>query len=174
MNAVSRADASRRPAHTGLAWLALFLLAALMLAMVAIPVFLIMPFESQTPRALDVAFHLKRWSPLATAVGLVATLALAAYLWRTTRWFKRAVMVLLVALAGLLAWFARQNHFEWMFHPLPAAAFADVSDAAFVPDGDQVMAITVNDEAAAYPVRQMAYHHVVEDTVGGVPIVATY
>jgi hypothetical protein len=26
----------------------------------------------------------------------------------------------------------------------------------------------------AYPVRQIAYHHLVEDSVGGVPIVATY
>jgi len=26
----------------------------------------------------------------------------------------------------------------------------------------------------AYPVRLMAYHHVVPDVVGGVPIVATY
>jgi hypothetical protein len=45
------------------------LLAAVMLAMIAIPVYLIMPFKSQTPRAIDVAFHLKRWSPLATIFG---------------------------------------------------------------------------------------------------------
>ena len=61
-----------------------------------------------------------------------------------------------------------------MFNPLPAAAFANVSDTTFVADNDQVMAIAVNDEAVAYPIRAMAYHHVVEDTVGGVPIVATY
>ena len=173
MNAVSRADASRRPAHTGLAWLALFLLAALMLAMVAIPVFLIMPFESQTPRALDVAFHLKRWSPLATAVGLVATLALAAYLWRTTRWFKRAVMVLLVALAGLLAWFARQNHFEWMFHPLREPRFTPAWRTEVDPC-DMVLAVVVGGEARAYPVRLLANHHVVNDVVAGRPITATY
>jgi len=126
------------------------------------------------PRAIDIAYQLKRWSPLATIFGLVAMLALTVYLWRGGRWFKRTVLVLLVALAGLLTWFARQNHFEWMFHPLPVAAFASVGDAGFINNDDQVMAITVNDEAAAYPIRQMAYHHVVEDTVGGVPIVATY
>jgi len=26
----------------------------------------------------------------------------------------------------------------------------------------------------AWPVRQMAYHHIVEDKVGGVPVVSTY
>src|SRR5438128_12387696 len=114
MNAASPAVVARRPAHTVLAWLALLLLAAVMLAMIVIPVYLIMPFKSQTPRALDLAFHLKRWSPLATLAGLVATVGLAFYLWRSGRWFKRTVLVLLIALAALLAWFARQNHFEWM------------------------------------------------------------
>ena len=31
-----------------------------------------------------------------------------------------------------------------------------------------------NGEAAAYPIRQLAYHHLVQDIVGGVPIVVTY
>jgi Protein of unknown function (DUF3179) len=174
MTAASSSFRRPRPKHSLLAWLVLWLLAAAMLAMIVIPVYLIMPFKSQTPRALDISFQLKRWSPLATALGLCATVALTVYLWRSGRWFKRTALVLLVALAALLTWFARQNHFEWMFHPLPAAAFARVSDAAFINDDDQVMTITINDEAVAYPIRQMAYHHVVEDTVGGVPIAATY
>lgn len=173
MNAASPA-AGRRPAHTGLAWLAVLLIAAAMLTMIVIPVYLIMPFKTQTPRAIDTAFNLKRWSPLATLFGLLLTAALTVYLWRSGRWFKRTVLVMLIGLALLLAWFARQNHFEWLFHPLPAAAFDKVSDATYVNDSDQVMAITVNHEAAAYPIREMGYHHVVEDTVGGVPIVATY
>ena len=41
-------------------------------------------------------------------------------------------------------------------------------------DGDRVLAVTMNGEAVAYPIRLMGYHHVVEDTVGGTPIVATY
>ena len=172
MTAVSRP--ARRPAHSRLAWLILLLMVAALLAMIVIPVYLIMPFKSQTPRAIDVAFNLKRWSPLVTVIGLIAALGLAFYLWPSGRWFKRTVLVLVVALTALLAWFARQNHFEWMFNPLPTAEFASVSDTTFVADDDQVMTIAINDEAVAYPIREMAYHHVVEDTVGGVPIVATY
>src|SRR5437868_15107244 len=107
MNAASPAAVARRPAHTVLAWLALLLLAAAMLAMIVIPVYLIMPFKSQTPRALDISFQLKRWSPFATALGLLATVALSVYLWRSGRWVKRTALVLLVALAALLTWFAR-------------------------------------------------------------------
>ena len=174
MTAASSTVRRPRPKHSRLAWLVLLLLVAALLAMVVTPVYLIMPFKSQTPRALDLSFQLKRWSPMATAVGLGAAIALTIYLWRGGRWFKRTVLVLFVALLALLAWFARQNHFEWRFHPLPAATFAGVGDAAFVGDSDQVMTVALNDEAVAYPIRQMAYHHVVEDTVGGVPIAATY
>lgn len=170
----AEATSRPRPKYRKLAWLALFLLAAIMFTMIFIPVYLIMPFKTQTPRAIDTAYQLKRWSPLVTVFGLLATLALTVYLWRSGRWFKRTVMVLLIGLAGLWTWFARQNHFEWMFNPLPAAAYATAGEAAFVNDTDQVLAITVNNESVAYPIREMAYHHVVGDTVGGVPIVATY
>ena len=71
-------------------------------------------------------------------------------------------------------WFARQNHFEWMFNPLPNPAYAKSNDAAFVGDSDMVMAVENQGEAVAYPIRLMAYHHLVQDTVGGTPLVATY
>jgi hypothetical protein len=81
-----------------------------------------------------------------------------------------------IVLVPLLAstWFARQNHFEWMFNPLANAAYAKTTEAGFVDDAGIVMAVESNGEAVAYPVRLMAYHHLVEDTVGGTPIVATY
>ena len=34
--------------------------------------------------------------------------------------------------------------------------------------------VKINGDAAAYPVRQMAYHHIVQDVVGGTPITTTY
>lgn len=83
-------------------------------------------------------------------------------------------MPLLLAPLALVTWFARQNHFEWMFNPLPNAAYAKVSEVNFVNDGDMVLAVEINGEAVAYPVRQMGYHHVINDVVGGKPITATY
>jgi hypothetical protein len=61
-----------------------------------------------------------------------------------------------------------------MFAPLSSVAYAKASEAAFVNDNDMVMAIEINGEAVAYPVRQLAYHHIVNDVVGGRPITATY
>ena len=71
-------------------------------------------------------------------------------------------------------WFARQNHFEWMFTPLSDPAYVRGSAADFVQPGDMVLGVVVNDDAAAWPVNQLAYHHVVNTEVGGVPIAATY
>jgi hypothetical protein len=52
--------------------------------------------------------------------------------------------------------------------------YAPATLVDFVDDKDMVVAIEIAGEAVAYPVRQMAYHHVVMDTVGGVPVVGTY
>jgi hypothetical protein len=61
-----------------------------------------------------------------------------------------------------------------MFTPLTDPAYVRGAAADFVKPGDMVLGVTVNDDAAAWPVNQLAYHHVVNTEVGGVPIAATY
>ena len=157
------------------AWLTIFLLTVVALAVVATPVWLIMPFKSQTQRGLEIAYTLKRWSPLITIGASIIVLALTVLLWRgVRRWWLKVPLVIAFAFTLVFAWFAQQNHFEWMFNPLPNASFAKTSDASFVADSDFVLAVHINDEAAAYPIRQIAYHHVIQDEVGGVAIAATY
>ena len=156
-------------------WLLLPGLLLLSIALVAIPVFLIQPFRPQTQRALEFSFLLRRWSPLATIILLIATFALVILQWgRARRWWRKAILVVLLLLTFVPAWFARQNHFEWMFNPLRNSTYVKASDASFVRDSDMVLAVKINNEAVAYPVRLMAYHHIVSDVVGGTPICATY
>ena len=158
-----------------LIWPALLGLLVFSIAFVAIPVFLIQPFRPQTQRALEISYLLRSWSPSATAIMLLAALALVIWRWRQARrWWRKTLLVILLSLSIVPAWFARQNHFEWMFNPLHNSAYGKVADAAFVRDSDMVLAVKINNEAVAYPVRLMAYHHVVADTVGGTPICATY
>jgi Protein of unknown function (DUF3179) len=155
-------------------WLSLLLIVAATVAMVAIPVFVIMPFKAQTAAGVEWSYRLRSWSPLATVVATILFLALCVKLWRGARWWSRVAMPALLAPLLAVTWFARQNHFEWMFNPLPNADYARAGEAGFVADSDMVMAIELNGDAVAYPVRQMAYHHVVNDVVGGKPITATY
>jgi hypothetical protein len=156
------------------AWIAMLVATLVALAIVLAPVWLIQPFKPQSARGLEVSYALRRWSPLVTLIALVVSVILALRLWRGSRLWRKVVLVILfVPLVGAV-WFSRQNHFEWMFNPLAHAAYAKTSEAAFVDDADIVMAVESNGEAAAYPVRLMAYHHLVQDVVGGTPIVATY
>jgi len=78
-----------------------------------------------------------------------------------------------VLLAGS-AFLARQNHFEWMFQPLPRPEFVEAAEVKDVAEDDLVLGLSVGTEARAYPVLALAYHHIVNDSIAGEPIVATY
>ena len=156
------------------AWLLFFLLVVVVLVVVLTPVFLIMPFKAQTSRTMEISYLMRRWSPWLTVLASLLILAIAVRLWMGGRWFGRIALVILLLPALAATWLARQNHFEWMFNPLPNPAYAKAADASFVNDDDRLLAVTINGESVAYPIRLMGYHHVVEDTVGGTPIVATY
>jgi hypothetical protein len=155
-------------------WLSLLLIVAATVTVVAIPVFVIMPFKAQTAAGVEWSYWLRRCSPVATVVATVLFLAICATLWRGARWPGRLAMPALLAPLVAVTWFAQQNHFEWMFNPLPNAGYVGAAEAGFVADTDMVMAIEINGEAVAYPVRQMAYHHIINDVIGGKPITATY
>jgi hypothetical protein len=156
-----------------LLWSLLLIVAAVALVVVIVPAWVIQPFRPQSPGGLEVSFALKRIAPFVTIAALLACVALVVTLWRGARW-SRVFLVIILLPPAFSAWFARQNHFEWMFNPLANAGYARADEATFVGDGDLVMAVARNGEAVAYPVRQLAYHHLVQDTVGRDPIVVTY
>jgi hypothetical protein len=60
-----------------------------------------------------------------------------------------------------------------MFHPIAAPGFLAASDA-HLKDAEMVMSVHFGNDVRAYPILQMGYHHIVNDTVGGVPVVVTY
>jgi hypothetical protein len=142
---------------------------------VAIPVVLIQPFKAQTPFGVALAYELRQKAPGVTILGLILLLPLLVRLARNvTRGWQWAPLVLLAALGAFPVWFARQNHFEWMFNPLPDPTYAPAALVQSVDDRDMVVAVEIGGDAVAWPVRQMAYHHIVQDKVGGVPVVSTY
>jgi len=156
-------------------WLILLGIVFLVAAIVLVPVWLIQPFAAQTARYVEISFLLKSWSPLLTGISALAAVVSAIYIWTNSkRRFVKAFLLVPLLLVFVFAWLARQNHFEWMFNPLAEANYARVAETDFVADDDMVLAVNISGEAVAYPVRQMAYHHVVADVVGGTPITATY
>jgi hypothetical protein len=108
---------------------------------------------------------------MAIAIG---TIALVVGLMRRARWWARALWAVPLVVTIGAAWLAWQNPFEWMFNPLAHPGFVPAPQASFVERGDLVLAVTLDGDAAAYPIRQLAYHHVVNDRIGRTPAVVTY
>jgi hypothetical protein len=160
--------------HRRIAWLVLLIILIVGLAVVITPIWIIQPFKPQTQRGLEWSYIFRRVSPFVTVVASLAVLLMTIWLWRGTRWFLKMLLVVLLLPLFAATWMARQNHFEWIFRPHASIAYSPVPEANFVADNDMVLAVKNNGEAVAYPVRLMAYHHLVQDVVGGTPLVATY
>jgi hypothetical protein len=138
-----------------------------------IPVFIIRPFRYQAPRALVIAMALRQRAPLGTAIAGIVCLLCVFLLWRTVGLWRKALLVLAMCIVTFSAVMAWLNHFEWMFHPIPAAQFVAQSQSKLDPK-EMVMAVRFGGDARAYSISQMAYHHILNDVVNGVPIAVTY
>ena len=165
---MSREHRSRRP---WAGWLLAACVAAGLLV-VAYPAWIIQPFRAQAPGQLGVALTMIRIAPVVTIATLLAGL-LAAIALRPRGWKRATLVTVTVALLSFAAVLARVDYFEIMFRPDPGPRFVAADQSSFGA-GDMVLVAHARAEAHAYPVRMMAYHHLVNDTVGGVPIVATY
>jgi len=154
-------------------WIAFFLCALTTVALFFIPVFIIRPFSHQAPRALVVAMALRQRAPLGTLIGVLACFALAFALWKTVSRWKQSILVLTLLVVSFSAVMARLNHFEWMFHPITSPQFVAQSKSKLDPK-EMILAVHLGGDARAYPISQMAYHHILNDEVNGVPIAVTY
>jgi len=131
-------------------------LALVSLAWVATPIVLIRPFGPQTPRGIALSYALRAWSAPLTLALLVPGCVLAVVLRkRLASWVGRLLVALAVVLLGGCAWLARQNHFEWMFHPLPRPEFVAAGKTDEVAADDLVLGVASGNEARAYPVRAL-------------------
>jgi Protein of unknown function (DUF3179) len=148
-------------------------LAALALALY--PIYVIRPFREQHPAALQRAL----WVQLHDKVILFALFLLitlcALFVWRHAGWVARLLLLApamgIALIAAGAAWF---NPYEQlMFHPFGEPRYLSIQQAAIDPK-DMVIAVTLGGESRAYPIREMGYHHVVNDRLHQLPIVVTY
>jgi len=143
------------------------------IALFFVPAFIIRPFRYQAPRALQVAMSLRQRAPIGTLIAAVVCFVLAYALWRISSRWGKAVLTVILLIVTFSAVMARLNYFEWMFHPVPGVEFLAQSESKLDPK-EMIMSVSIGEDARAYPISQMAYHHVLNDAVGGEPIVVTY
>ena len=154
-------------------WSAYSLCALSAIALFFVPAFIIRPFRHQGPRALLLAMTLRQRAPLGTLLAGLACLVLALALWRTASRWRKSLLVITLLVVTFSAVMARLNYFEWMFHPIAGPQFLAQADSK-LDAKEMIMAVRLGSDARAYPISQMAYHHVLNDVVAGVPVAVTY
>jgi hypothetical protein len=185
----------------GLLWILFAVCALTAIALFFIPAIVIQPFKHQTARGLAIAMALRQYAPWGTLLAALVSLGLALILWRdrtrdesvrgaviwanirvyTTRrkWWatakpwRRIAIGLVMVFVVFATVMARLNYFEWMFHPVPGAQFESEA-ASKLDQSEMILAVRLGGDARAYPISEMAYHHIVNDVVNGVPICVTY
>ena len=143
-------------------------------AALAYPIYVIRPFRYQGSRELTVALAVVRFGPWFETLLAVMAVVLLVWAWRRARSLLGKISALCCAvLVAAFAILSRVNVYELMFHPLDRPIFSAASRTRLA-SAEMILAVRINGDARAYPIRSMSYHHIVNDTVGGVPIVATY
>lgn len=163
---------SSRRHHVFLALVGISLAVALFF--LAYPNYVIRPQRHQGAQELQAALWVLRYQHVAELLCAAVALGALAVLIRSAAGSRlRAGAIIGAGVAILCAGLSRFNIYEIMFHPAGAPSFQSGREAT-LDAKEMVLAVNLNNDNRAYPVRTIAYHHIVNDVAGGVPLVATY
>ncbi|MEI9806431.1 MAG: DUF3179 domain-containing (seleno)protein [Bacteroidota bacterium] len=134
-------------------------------------VYFIMPMPgSQQMNSIDTAYFLYKWR---WVFRIVFGLMIIAGLFRSN-WKRKW---LLIIPCGVVAAVIYMTNFKMaadhMFYQPEKKLLATAGNNK-VDSGRLVIGIIHNGEAKAYPIRFLGYHHQVQDTIGGKPVIVTY
>jgi hypothetical protein len=136
-------------------------------------VYFIMPMPgSQQMNSIDLAYFLYKWRWIFRALfGLMIVIGLMRATWhRKWKWaliFPLAILGIAIYMTNFVM--AADHMFYQPRKVLMANATENKVDTARL-----VIGVNYNGEAKAYPIRFLGYHHQVQDTIGGKPIIVTY
>jgi hypothetical protein len=134
-------------------------------------VYFIMPMPgSQQMNSIDLAYFLYKWRWIFR--GLFAAmifLGLFRSKWKR-KWLLAFPILLLGAVIYMTNFVMAADH---MFYQ-PKTKSLVTAAANKVDPNRLVIGVTNNGEAKAYPIQFLGYHHQVQDTVGGKPMIITY
>lgn len=159
--------------RTGTLWIALAVFALAGFGAFMFPAFIIRPFAHQNLRALLWAMAIRQRAPIVSLICALVCFLLIALLWRSTARWRKTFLVIPAILVAFSTVMARLNYFEWMFHPVDGAKFESESSSK-LDAKEMILAVRYGTDVRAYPIREMAYHHILNDVVGRVPIAVTY
>jgi hypothetical protein len=164
---------SPRP-RSGASVTTLILCALTSFFLLAYPLYVIRPFRPQGPIELKYALAMLQYRMPAMLICIAVAAAALVLYWRfQPRAWKKALAVAALAAACGFAGLSRINVYEKMFHPMGKPTFTSPSSAK-LHAAEKVLAVKLGGVARAYPIRSLSYHHIANDMLGDIPIVATY
>lgn len=143
------------------------------LCFAAYPIYVIRPFREQAPAALERALWVLQHNKPLMLIAASAIVASAILLWQRAGSLAKVFLVPATGITVLAAVSVWINPYEKMFHPVGEPKYLAANLAPIDPN-DMVIAVTQGGESRAYPIREMGYHHIVNDRLHGLPIVVTY
>jgi hypothetical protein len=126
---------------------------------------------SQTLNSVGVAYFLydNRWIfRLVLGLGVIGTMY---SVFKNSKWWKPALLLLPTCLIIYLFNFVMKA--DKMFYQPSHLLFSSTSNNKIL-DEKLIIGVDINGQYKAYPIQLIAYHHQVQDTIGGRPIMVTY
>jgi len=134
-------------------------------------VYFIMPMPgSQQMNSINVAYFLNKWRWIFRALfGIMIVAGFFKATWKR-KWLLLIPIVLVAAVVFMANFKMAADH---MFYQPKKLLLVNAADNK-VDSQRLVIGIVNNGEAKAYPIRFLGYHHQVQDTIGGTPVIVTY
>jgi hypothetical protein len=155
-------------------WLLTFGLIYL-IAIEILRVYFIMPFPgSQQANTINIAYFIDQhiwWLRLAGYV--ITIIPLISILKNSKRWKKIVTVLVLMFYCFVFYLFNFKFLADTMFYQ-PKNKFLLQSSADTTRRNKLIVGVSINNEAKAYPLEIIGYHHQVRDTIGGTPVMITY
>jgi hypothetical protein len=137
-------------------------------------VYFIMPLPySQRVRSIDLAYALYRARWMVRAVAAVLIVGGAYDVWLAAGWRRIAGVVALVVAAGITYMTNFKMAADRIFIAPETLTMRPASANVVAPER-LVVGVVMNDQARAYPVQFIGYHHQVRDSVAGTPVLVTF
>ena len=134
-------------------------------------IYFIMPMPgSQKMNSIDAAYFLYKWRWVFRVLFVIMILA---GLFRA-RWRRKWLLILPIGILAVVIYMANFDMAADAMFKQPKQLLLVTADKNKVDSGRLVIGVAINGEAKAYPIRFLGYHHHIQDTVGGKPILVTY
>jgi len=134
-------------------------------------VYFIMPMPgSQQMNSIDLAYFLYKWRWIFR--GLFAAMIFIG-LFRS-QWKRKWLLFFPIAIVAIVIYMANFKMAADAMFKQPKQLLLVSAASNKVDSNRLVLGVSINGEAKAYPIRFLGYHHHIQDTVGGKPIMVTY